>query len=80
MKAITSEGNRDYIASNQLLQPAWRKATLSKKFICFQLPMSALGNPWMVFVGASSHEPALGILDQVAWQSVAIDPGSGDTP
>jgi LmbE family N-acetylglucosaminyl deacetylase len=79
IKAITSEGNRDYVASNQSLQPDWRKATLSKKFICFQLPMGALGNPWVVFVGASSHEPGLGILDQVAWQSVAIEPGPGGT-
>jgi LmbE family N-acetylglucosaminyl deacetylase len=79
VKAFTTEGNQDFVASNQSLQPGWLKATLSGRFICFQMPMSVLGNPWVVFVGASSREPGLGILDQVAWQAVAIEHNAGAT-
>jgi LmbE family N-acetylglucosaminyl deacetylase len=78
VKAITVNGVIDYAASNRPQKYGWHTAILTRRFICTRISMTGLENPWLLFVGASSHESGLGILDQVAWQSIAVEPKPGD--
>jgi N-acetyl-1-D-myo-inositol-2-amino-2-deoxy-alpha-D-glucopyranoside deacetylase len=47
---------------------------LNGPYFCAEVPLSDLGDPWLVFVGANVEEIGVGILDQIAWQQVNIAP------
>jgi N-acetyl-1-D-myo-inositol-2-amino-2-deoxy-alpha-D-glucopyranoside deacetylase len=50
------------------------RVKLKGPYFCTEVPLSDLGDPWLVFVGANIEEIGVGILDQVAWQQVNITP------
>jgi len=52
-------------------------ATLSGPYFCSSEALSDLGDPWLIFVGADVAEAGVGILDQIAWQQVDLEPGPG---
>ena len=52
-------------------------ATLSGFYFCGSEALADLGDPWLIFVGADVAETGVGILDQIAWQQVNLEPGSG---
>jgi LmbE family N-acetylglucosaminyl deacetylase len=52
-------------------------ATLSGPYFCSSEALSDLGDPWLIFVGADVAEAGVGILDQIAWQQVNLEPGPG---
>jgi hypothetical protein len=51
-----------------------RRVSLAGPDFCIEVPVSDLGDPWLVFVGAHVEELGVGILDQIAWQQVNIAP------
>ena len=51
--------------------------TLSGYYFCSSEALADLGDPWLIFVGADVAEAGVGILDQIAWQQVNIEPGPG---
>ncbi len=53
------------------------RATLSGPYFCSSEALSDLGDPWLIFVGADVEEMGVGILDQIAWQQVNLEPGPG---
>lgn len=74
IKAIGSNGVVDDAARNRSLQTGWKLATLAGKYVCSQISLAGLGQPWLVFAGANSEEAGMAILDQIAWQAVFINP------
>jgi len=50
-------------------------ATRSGTFICTQVPLADLYNPWAIFLGAEVESPdRLVPFDQTAWQMIYIRP------
>ena len=74
IKAIGSNGIIDYAARNRSLHPGWKLALLAGKYVCAQVSLADLGNPWLVFAGANSEEAGMAILDQIAWQAIYVAP------
>jgi LmbE family N-acetylglucosaminyl deacetylase len=80
--AIGPDGVIHYAAQRGHPRAGWHRATAVGHYVCDEVPPSELGHPWMVFVGAEVRGPEVGILDQVAWQLVTIEPvgqPAGDT-
>ena len=74
---ILAVGTQDvvrYQAQTRNKKPGWHPAALSGDLVCSQVSLSELGNPWIIFLGADVEEIGVGILDQVAWQSIYLEP------
>lgn len=80
VKAIATDTVVDAVASNRPLQRDWKIARLIGRYVCNQMSMTDLGEPWLIFVGASSQGNGVGILDQVAWQNIEVKPFSTPEP
>jgi LmbE family N-acetylglucosaminyl deacetylase len=74
LKALTAAGVVDYGAQREKTKPGWHTAVLSGKYICDQISLADLHNPYAIFMGARTEGPAGLLLDQVAWQMVTINP------
>ena len=72
LKALTSTGIRDYQVRSSNLKAGWHKAQRSGVYVCDQVSLSALGNPWAIFVGADSEGPGNLLLDRVGWQIINV--------
>jgi hypothetical protein len=80
VKAISADKVVDAVASNRPLQKDWKIAQLTDHYVCNQMSIAELGEPWLIFVGASSQGNGVGILDQVAWQNIEVRPFSTPEP
>jgi LmbE family N-acetylglucosaminyl deacetylase len=72
--AAGQDGVVHWSARSRAARPGDHLAQLHGRYACAQASLSELGDPWSVFVGADVEETGLGILDQVAWQIVKIQP------
>lgn len=70
--AIGQDGITHQVARNRGLRKGWVHATLSGRFVCDQVSLADLGEPWVVFLGADVMQTGVGILDKIAWQQVNI--------
>jgi LmbE family N-acetylglucosaminyl deacetylase len=72
LKALTNSAIVDYIARTE---PASGEApaTRSGTYVCAQVALAALQNPWAIFLGAEAESPdRLVPFDQTAWQMIFI--------
>ena len=74
--AVGSQGVVHRTYKNHTGQSGYH-ATLSGPYFCSSEILSDLGDPWLIFVGADVEELGVGILDQIAWQQVDVEPGPG---
>lgn len=72
LKALTSNGVIDYVVRTSNLKAGWHKAQRSGVYICDQIALGALGNPWAVYAGADSEGPGSLLLDRMGWQMIDI--------
>ena len=63
-----------HTASNQYLEPGGHPVEFNQQYVCDQVGLSELGDPWALFVGANVKAPGKGLLDQIAWQIVYLEP------
>ena len=73
LKALTAAGVVDYGAQRENTRADWHAAVLSGKYICDQVKLAGLGDPYAIFLGASTTGPGNLVLDQVAWQMAILD-------
>jgi LmbE family N-acetylglucosaminyl deacetylase len=71
--AMSDSGVFHHGARNHERPDAWHIPRLTGPYICDQVSLAVLGNPWLVFIGANVEEVGTGILDQIAWQAVFTD-------
>jgi len=72
MKALTDQGLIEYEARTGKLASGWHPAKHSGLFACTVVSLAELGNPWAVFVGASTVTGGR-IEDEAAWQMVYLN-------
>ncbi len=70
--AVSDSGVFHHGARNHERPEAWHVPKLTGAYVCDQVSLAELGNPWLVFIGVDVEEVGTGILDQVAWQAVLI--------
>lgn len=71
LKALTDHGITSYQARSGNFPPGWHPLHRAGSFVCASVPLTDLGNPWAVFVGATTLGAGR-IEDQAAWQMVYI--------
>ena len=74
--AVGSQGVVHRTYKNHTGQSGYH-ATLSGPYFCSSEALSDLGDPWLIFVGADVEEVVVGILDQIAWQQIDVEPSPG---
>jgi LmbE family N-acetylglucosaminyl deacetylase len=72
LKALTSTGVQDYQVRSSNLKAGRHKAQRSGVYVCDRVALSALGNPWAIYIGADSEGPGNLLLDRVGWQMLDI--------
>ena len=72
MKALTDHGIIPYQARTGELPNGWTPLRRSGVFTCAKISLADLGNPWAVFVGATT-EGGGRIEDETGWQMVFIN-------
>jgi LmbE family N-acetylglucosaminyl deacetylase len=74
LKALTGQGIVPFDARTEPVSGV-AAATRSGTFICTQVPLADLHNPWAIFLGAEVESPdRLVPFDQTAWQMIYIRP------
>jgi len=74
LKALTGQGIVPFDARTEPVSGE-AAANRSKTFICTQVALTNLQNPWAIFLGAEVESPdRLVPFDQTAWQMVYIQP------
>ena len=69
--AVSDFGVIHHGARNHERPAAWHTPRLTGTYVCDQVSLAELGDPWLVFIGANVEELGTGgILDQIAWQAV----------
>lgn len=71
LKALTDSGINTYRARSGEAQSGWHRLLRSGIHACMAVPLADLGNPWAVFVGATT-EGGGRIEDETGWQMVFI--------
>ncbi len=71
LKALSSAGVISYLARTGRAGTGWQTAYRSGTNVCASASLSALGNPWAIFVGANVVGGGR-IIDEVAWQMVVV--------
>ena len=71
LKALTDNGIISYRARTGSTQTGWHPIHRSGVYACTTTSLASLGNPWAVFVGATT-EGGGRIEDESAWQMVYI--------
>ena len=67
--AVTPHGITHHVARrNYFFQRSSPSAYVNGCYVCTQVPLSQLGNPALLFVGAEVQGAQVGVLDQTAWQ------------
>jgi LmbE family N-acetylglucosaminyl deacetylase len=72
LKALTGNGIIAFQARTGTASSGWYPVHRSGVYACASVPLAALGNPWVVYVGATT-EGGGRIEDQSAWQMVYIN-------
>jgi hypothetical protein len=72
LKALTDNGIVAFQARTGSTQTGWYPIHRSGIYACAKVSLAALGNPWAVFVGATT-EGGGRIEDESAWQMVYIN-------
>jgi hypothetical protein len=72
LKALTNDGIVTYQARTGATQTGWYPVHRSGVFACATVSLAGLGNPWAVFVGATT-EGGGRIEDETGWQMVYIN-------
>jgi len=72
LKALTDNGIVDFQARTGEAQTGWYPVKRSGVYACATVPQLDLGNPWAVFVGATT-EGGRRIEDETGWQMVYIN-------
>ncbi len=71
LKALTDNGIVSYRARTGNTQTGWHQVHGSGVYACATVSLASLGNPWAVFVGATT-EGGGRIEDESAWQMIYI--------
>jgi hypothetical protein len=74
VKAVSDTGVFHHGARNHARPAAWHAPRLTGRYVCDQVSLGELGNPWLLFIGANVAELSAAILDQIAWQAVTVAP------
>jgi LmbE family N-acetylglucosaminyl deacetylase len=72
LKALTDKGLQAYSAETGEPQAGWHLAKRTGSYACISVALSELGNPWAVYLNASTEGLDQVTLDQSAWQMVTI--------
>jgi hypothetical protein len=73
LKALTETSIVPYTARSQKPKPVEGKATLNKNYVCFQISLLDLGNPWAIYLNVETQSPDANLpFDQTAWQMVSV--------
>jgi LmbE family N-acetylglucosaminyl deacetylase len=72
VNGVSDTGVFHHGARNDDRPAAWHVPKIVGPYVCDQVNLAELGNPWLVFIGANVEEVGTGILDQIAWQAVII--------
>ncbi len=74
LKALTETGLVSFTARTDS-KSGQAAATRAGVYVCAQVPLAELGNPWAIFLEAAVESPAVTYpFDQTAWQMVSIQP------
>ncbi len=78
--AVTSTGVVQHVARRNNQTATAGLPIPMGKFMCDKVSLVGLGNPWEVFLGGEVRGPQVGVqfgvLDQIAWQLVTLEPVS----
>jgi LmbE family N-acetylglucosaminyl deacetylase len=72
LKALTDSGIVAYQARTGEIQSGWHPLHHSGVYACAKISLAELGNPWAIFVGATT-EGAGRIEDETGWQMIYIN-------
>jgi LmbE family N-acetylglucosaminyl deacetylase len=72
MKILTDNGISTYQAQTGELQAGWHPLDRSDTVACLKVSLADLGNPWAVFLGATTVAGGR-IEDETAWQMIHIN-------
>jgi hypothetical protein len=76
LKALNENGIIHYGASSGKARQGWHVAIRSKSFICDQVNLADLGNPWAIDFGAETEGPDNISFDRTEWQLLYIKSNS----
>jgi hypothetical protein len=69
VRAVSAENTSLYVARwGRISRHEANVGRANGHFICAQVPLAQVGDPWLVFVNAWVHGPSARALDQTAWQ------------
>jgi len=80
ISAISDTAVAHYTARNFSRTSTSHPLQLSGPFFCDQVSLADLGHPWLLAVGADVEESGVGIVDQIAWQTVYVEPVTDTSP
>jgi N-acetyl-1-D-myo-inositol-2-amino-2-deoxy-alpha-D-glucopyranoside deacetylase len=72
LKALTENDIRSIQARSGQNQPGWFRVNQSGVYACLTVSLASLGNPWAIFVGASTESGGR-IEDETGWQLIYLD-------
>jgi hypothetical protein len=72
MKILTDNGIVSYQARTGELRSGWQPLDRTDSVACLKVPLSDMGNPWAIFVGATTVAGGR-IEDETAWQMIQIN-------
>jgi LmbE family N-acetylglucosaminyl deacetylase len=72
LKSLTDTGIVPYQARTGEFQTGWHPMHRSDVYSCITVSLTALGNPWAVFIGAATESGGR-IEDETGWQMVNIN-------
>jgi LmbE family N-acetylglucosaminyl deacetylase len=72
VNAVSDSGVVQRGARNIQRPAGWHDTRLTGAYVCDQVSLAELGNPWVIFVGANVEGVGPELLDQIAWQAVYI--------
>lgn len=82
--AVTSSGVTQHVARRTRQAAPTGMPVANGRFFCDRVSLADLGNPWEVFLGGEVRGPQVGVqfgvLDQIAWQLVTIEPTPSQAP
>jgi LmbE family N-acetylglucosaminyl deacetylase len=68
LKSLNENGIIQYGATTGRVKEGWHIAIRSNSFVCDQIDLADLGNPWAIDFGVDTEGPENTILDRSAWQ------------